>query len=47
MRSNSETLLNEVGGQWQPKEKAWKLPYDTAIELGLDQRIVNFLGNDE
>jgi hypothetical protein len=33
-----------VGGQWQPKEKAWKLPYDRAIELGLDQRIKGFSG---
>jgi hypothetical protein len=28
--------VKEMGGQWQPKEKAWKLLYDTAIELGLD-----------
>jgi hypothetical protein len=39
--------VKEAGGQWQPKEKTWKLPYDTAIELGLDQRIVKFLGNGE
>ncbi len=39
--------VKEAGGEWQPKEKAWKLPYDTAIELGLDQRIVRFLGNGE
>ncbi len=37
----------EVGGQWCPKEKAWKLPYDTAIALGLDQRILRFLRDGE
>jgi hypothetical protein len=37
----------EAGGQWYPKEKAWKLPYDTAIALGLDQRILRFLKDGE
>jgi len=37
----------EAGGQWYLKEKAWKLPYDTAIALGLDQRILRFLKDGE
>lgn len=37
----------EAGGQWYPKEKVWKLPYDTAIALSLDQRILRFLRDGE
>lgn len=37
----------EAGGQWCPKEIAWKLPYDRVIALGLDQRILRFLGDEE
>ena len=39
--------VKEAGGQWYPKEKAWKLPYDTAIALGLDQRILRFVRDGE
>lgn len=40
-----ETELREkvkaAGGRWSKTDKLWQLPYDTAVSLGLDRRIVN------
>jgi hypothetical protein len=39
-----ESALREkvkaAGGRWSTAEKLWRLPYETAVSLGLDHRIV-------
>jgi hypothetical protein len=39
-----ETALREkvkaAGGRWSQADKLWRLPRDTAVSLGLEQRIV-------
>lgn len=38
-----ETQLRDqvkaAGGRWDPSEKAWKLPWDNALEYGLETRV--------
>ncbi len=36
-----------AGAQWLKDERLWKLPYDTAVQLGLETRIHKFLKADE
>jgi hypothetical protein len=32
--------VKAAGGRWSTAEKLWRLPYETAVSLGLDHRIV-------
>ena len=32
--------VKQAGAQWLPEEKVWEMPYDTAKQLKLAQRIV-------
>jgi hypothetical protein len=38
-------LVKAVGGKWNPKNKAWQLPYREALELGLEKRIIRDVEN--
>lgn len=33
-------LMRRVGGRWNRQEKAWEVPYFQAVNLGLQDRIV-------
>lgn len=33
----------EAGGTWVPRDRAWRADYETAVRLGLDDRIVRFV----
>lgn len=33
--------VKQAGGKWQPEQKAWLLSYKVAVELGLQERIIN------
>ena len=39
--------VKAAGGQWQPQERLWKLPYETVIKLGLDKRIIQFVMSNQ
>lgn len=36
-----QLAVKQAGGKWQPEEKAWLLSYKAAVELGLQERIIN------
>jgi len=36
--------VKSAGGFWDPKQKAWVLPYSAVIELGLEKRVVDDIG---
>ena len=36
-----QLVVKQAGGKWQPEEKAWLLSYKAAVELGLQERIIN------
>ena len=36
-----QQAVKQAGGKWQPEEKAWLLSYKAAVELGLQERIIN------
>lgn len=31
--------VKAAGGRWDPNEKAWKIPWDNALEYGLETRV--------
>ncbi|WP_324731400.1 hypothetical protein [Pseudomonas paeninsulae] len=33
-------MVKQAGGIWHPKKKAWLIPYEDAIKLGLQERII-------
>ncbi len=36
-----QLAVKQAGGKWQPEQKAWLLSYKVAVELGLQERIIN------
>lgn len=36
--------VKRAGGRWDPKRRVWELRYDRAVELGLEERIVEESG---
>ena len=33
-------MVKQAGGIWHPEKKAWLIPYEHAVELGLQKRII-------
>jgi hypothetical protein len=38
-------LVKAAGGKWNPERKAWELPYQQVLRLGLAERIVDTIKN--
>jgi hypothetical protein len=36
-----QSAVKQAGGKWQPEQKAWLLSYKAAVQLGLQERIIN------
>ncbi|HZX16902.1 MAG TPA: hypothetical protein VFF22_08595 [Pseudomonas sp.] len=36
-----QLAVKQAGGKWQPEQRAWLLNYKAAVQLGLQERIIN------